>query len=72
MNKRNGLVPAKPTVTPRAMDDLCRNSIALIQYARHIAAKQVNLVQLMTFYSLRRWIVEGQQQGASRAEYGGK
>jgi len=49
---------------------LCQNSIELIQYARQIAAKQVNLVQLMTYYSIGRWIVEEQQQGQSRAQYG--
>ena len=52
------------------IENLCRNSIDLIQYARQIAAKQVNLVQLMTYYSIGRWIVEGQQQGKSRADYG--
>ena len=52
------------------IENLCRNSIDLIQYARQIAAKQVNLVQLMTYYSIGRWIVEEQQQGKSRADYG--
>lgn len=52
------------------IENLCRNSIDLIQYARQIAAKQVNLVQLMTYYCIGRWIVEEQQQGKSRAEYG--
>ena len=28
------------------------------------------MVQLMTFYSLGRWIVEVEQQGESRAKYG--
>lgn len=52
------------------IESLCQNAIELIQYARQIAAKQVNLVQLMTYYSIGRWIVEEQQQGKSRAEYG--
>lgn len=52
------------------IESLCQNSIELIQYARQIAAKQVNLVQLMTYYSIGRWIVEEQQQGQSRAQYG--
>jgi len=52
------------------IENLCRNSIDLIQYARQIAAKQVNMVQLMTYYSIGRWIVEEQQQGQSRAQYG--
>lgn len=49
-----------------------RNSIALIQYARRIAASQINLVQLMTYYALGRWIVEEQQSGEHRAGYGKK
>lgn len=55
-----------------SMDNLCQNSIELIKYARNITAKQVNNVQIMTYYSLGRWIVEVQQQGKHRAEYGKK
>lgn len=49
---------------------LCQNSIDLIEYARGITGKQINIIQLMTFYSIGRWIVEEQQQGKSRAKYG--
>lgn len=52
------------------INDLCRNSIELVEYARSIAARQINLVQLMTFYAIGRWIVEVEQQGESRAKYG--
>ena len=52
------------------MNDLCRNSIELVEYARSITARQINLVQLMTFYAIGRWIVEVEQQGESRAKYG--
>nr|AFN84558.1 hypothetical protein [uncultured bacterium scaffold00090] len=51
-------------------DVLCANSIELVKYARTITAKQINLVQLLTFYSIGRWIVEVQQKGESRAKYG--
>ena len=54
----------------KSLHILCQNSIDLIEYARGIAAKQINIIQLMTFYSLGRWIVEEQQQGKSRAKYG--
>ena len=47
-----------------------RNSIAWIQYARRIAASQINLVLLMTYYALGRWIVEEQQSGEHRAGMG--
>jgi len=56
--------------TDKSLNELCKNSIDLIEYARGITGKQINIIQLMTFYSLGRWIVEEQQQGKSRAKYG--
>ena len=53
-----------------SLNKLCQNSIDLIEYARGITAKQINIIQLMTFYFIGRWIVEEQQQGKSRAKYG--
>ena len=64
----NELIPEDSANLP--MNDLCRNSIELVEYARSIAARQINLVQLMTFYTIGRWIVEVEQQGESRAKYG--
>lgn len=52
------------------LEELCQNAIELVEYARGIAEKQINAIQLMTFYSIGRWIVEVQQNGDSRAEYG--
>lgn len=69
-DNNNKIIPANQIVTMAEIEDLCHNSIDLIQYARQIAVKQVNLVQLLTFYSLGRWIVEEQQHGESRAKYG--
>ncbi len=51
------------------IDILYDNSVELIQFARSMAVKQVNTIQLLTYYSLGCWIVE-QQQGCSRAKYG--
>ena len=65
MEKKNSIINSEINI-----ESLCQNSIELIQYARQIAAKQVNLVQVMTYYSIGRWIVEEQQQGQSRAQYG--
>ncbi len=56
--------------TNQSLDMLIEESIELIQYARQITAKQINLVQLMTYYSLGKWIVEEQQEGEERAKYG--
>ena len=54
----------------KSLNELCKNAIDLVEYARGITAKQINIIQLMTFYSIGRWIVEEQQQGKSRAKYG--
>ena len=52
------------------MDKLYKNSVELIKYARSLASNQVNIIQLMTYYSLGKWIVDVQQNGNERAEYG--
>lgn len=56
--------------TETNIDKLYLNTVDLIQYARGLAVKQVNFIQLMTYYSIGRWIVEEQQEGSSRAKYG--
>ena len=45
------------------LEKLCTDSVELINYARNIIVKRVNIVQIMTYYSLGRWIVETQQMG---------
>lgn len=57
------------TKTETNIDKLYLNTVDLIQYARGLAVKQVNFIQLMTYYSIEKWIVEEQQEG-SRAKYG--
>ena len=52
------------------IDTLCQNSVKLVEYARGLAERQINMVQLMTFYSIGRWIVEVQQKGEERGQYG--
>lgn len=54
------------------LEKLCFDSVELIKYARNIVVKHVNIVQIMTYYSLGRWIVETQQMGEKRAKYGSK
>ena len=72
MEQKNDILTPSNLNALTGMDTLCHNSIELIQYARKIATRQINLVQLMTYYSLGRWIVEEQQSGAHRAGYGRK
>ena len=54
------------------MDALCSNSIDLIHYARNLAVRNINFVEIMTNYVLGKWIVEEQQNGSDRAKYGGR
>lgn len=70
MQSNKKLISNNSEIALPDIDSLCQNSIELIHYAQHIVVKQVNLVQLMTFYSLGKWIVEKQQNGKSRAKYG--
>ena len=72
MNQDNCILPNTSVQLTSDMMDLCRDSIELIRYARKVAVKQVNLVQLMTYYALGYWIVEKQQSGQNRAGYGKK
>ena len=69
MNTGNKMIPVNQE-SSSGIDELCSKAIDLLHFARGYAAKQVNLVQLMTYYSLGRWIVEEQQRGQSRAMYG--
>ena len=57
------------SISETNIDKLYLNTVDLIQYARSLAVKQVNFIQLMTYYSIGRWIVEEQQEGNIRAKY---
>lgn len=52
------------------IEKLCLDTVGLVEYARNIATQQVNIVQLLTYYSIGKWIVDVQQKGESRAKYG--
>ena len=56
----------------RDMNSLCQNAIDLIHYARGLAVRHVNMIELMTNYTIGCWIVEEQQSGQDRAEYGSR
>ena len=57
------------TINEKNIDELLNNSIELIRYARSLAARQVNIVQLLTYYTLGKWIVDIEQGGENRAIY---
>ncbi len=67
MYKNNDLLPA---AAAEPLSDLCKRAVTLINHARRIAVNEVNLVQLLTYYTLGEWIVEVQQSGSGRAAYG--
>lgn len=58
------------TINEKNIDELLNNSIELIRYARSLAARQVNIIQLLTYYTLGKWIVDIEQGGENRAIYG--
>ena len=53
-----------------AIERLCVKTVALVKHARNITVQQVNMIQLLTYYAIGKWIVEVQQKGESRARYG--
>lgn len=53
-----------------AIERLCVETVALVKYARNIAVQQVNMIQLLTYYAIGKWIIEVQQKGETRARYG--
>ena len=71
MKKKTDLIIAESAFITD-MGALCRNSIDLIRYARGLAVQHVNIIELMTNYALGRWIVEEQQNGQDRAQYGAR
>ena len=44
------------------IESLCRNSIDLIRYARGLVVQHINIIELMTYYALGKWIIEVQQE----------
>lgn len=60
------------TISDNEIKQLVSDSIALIDYARNSIAKQVNITQIMSYYTLGKWIVDCQQKGQERAQYGKK
>lgn len=67
---KKGKSSASTEISDVSIDELYQNSVELIEFARESAVQQVNIIQLMTYYSLGKWIVEQQQGGNNRAQYG--
>ena len=69
MENKN-ILPANPEDSVPELKILCQKADDLIDRARNTAIREVNLVQLLTYYTLGKWIVEVQQGGSGRAKYG--
>ena len=69
MENKN-ILPANPEESVPELKILCQKAVDLIDRARNTAIREVNLVQLLTYYTLGKWIVEVQQGGSGRAKYG--
>jgi len=69
--KTSGLTRTSPvTLQTKAFKGLLEKIRRLIQSARQTAASTVNTLQVLTNFEIGRRIVEHEQQGAERAEYG--
>lgn len=51
---------------------ICNKAVSLVKYSQGLITKEVNIIQLMTYFVLGKWIVEEQQNGENRAKYGKK
>jgi len=69
MENKN-ILPENPEDSVPELKILCQKAVDLIDRARNTAIREVNLVQLLTYYTLGKWIVEVQQGGSGRAKYG--
>ena len=49
---------------------VCEKTINIIKYARELATKNINNIQIITYCIIGMWIVEEQQNGKDRSEYG--
>ena len=62
MENKN-ILPANPGDAVPELKILCQKAVDLIDRARNTAIREVNLVQLLTYYTLGKWIVEVQEGG---------
>jgi hypothetical protein len=73
MSKRTSLRRDKKPATELAgYDDVLTGIVELLETARRTSARAVNAVMTATYWEVGRRIVEGEQQGAGRAEYGSR
>ena len=59
-----------PDATSRDYDEVLSGVVELLEQARHAAARAVNTIMTATYWEIGRRIVEYDQSGEERAEYG--
>jgi len=64
--------PVKTSLYKKSESDFFQSITELIQYAKRNLGKQVNTTMVVTYYEIGRRIIEREQQGAKRAQYGKK
>lgn len=62
----------KSIKTMDSSNSIYSRAVSLVKYSRELIANEVDIIQLMTYYVLGKWIVEEQQGGENRAKYGKK
>lgn len=70
MKKESEIITGGVNPALSDIESLCNNSIKLIRYARGVVVQHINIVEVMTYYSIGKWIVDIQQKGNDRAAYG--
>lgn len=69
-NTTNGNSDLSRSQEDQGLSQLVTELRGLIQSARHTAATTINTLQVLTNFEIGRRIVEREQQGAERVEYG--
>ena len=69
---RKTLQHLNKSLTKKDDNDFFQSIVDLIQYAKRNLEKRVNTTMVLTYFEIGRRIIEKEQQGAKRAQYGKK
>ena len=72
MAGNKALQPINGNLQEKTETDFFQSIVDLIQYAKRNLEKQVNTTMVVTYFEIGRRIIEKEQQGAKRAQYGKK
>ena len=67
---KNNIESSKHEERKLEISYLCKKSIELIRYSRNLVVHNINQIQILTYFSIGKWIVEEQLKGLDRAQYG--